>query len=46
MNPILAELIEAAETLLQICRGLDGRANRDLKNYTEVIRKLITKIEK
>lgn len=46
VNPVLAELIEAAERLLEICRGLDGRANRDLRNYTEAIRKLITKIEK
>ena len=36
----------AAEALLNICRGLDGRANRDLRNYTETIRKLIAKIEK
>ena len=36
-----------AETLLlNLCRGLDGRANRDLRSYAETIRKLITKIEK
>ena len=40
------ELIAAAEALLKVCRGLDGRANRDLRNYTEAIRKLIAKIEK
>ena len=40
------ELIAAAEALLDLCRGLDGRANRDLRNYTEMIRKLIAKIEK
>ena len=45
-NPLLTDLIEAAEKLLEICRGLDGRANRDLKSYTETIRKLIAKIEK
>ena len=45
-NPVLAELIEAAEELLKICKGLDGRANRDLRNYTEIIRKLIAKILK
>ena len=46
VNPVLAELIEAAERLLEICRGLDGRANRDLRSYAETIRKLIAKIEK
>ena len=45
-NPVLDELIAAAEALLNICRGLDGRANRDLRNYTEAIRELIAKIEK
>ena len=45
-NPVLDELIAAAEALLNLCRGLDGRANRDLRNYTEMIRKLIAKIEK
>jgi metallo-beta-lactamase family protein len=45
-NPVLDELIAAAEALLNVCRGLDGRANRDLRNYTEAIRKLIAKIEK
>ena len=45
-NPVLDELIAAAEALLSVCRGLDGRANRDLRNYTETIRKLISKIEK
>ncbi len=45
-NPLLTELVQAAEDLLEICKRLDGRANRDLKNYTELIRKLITKIEK
>lgn len=45
-NPLLKELVEAAEQLLAICRGLDGRANRDLRNYAEWIRKLIAKIEK
>ena len=46
VNPVLSELIAAAEQLLSVCRSLDGRANRDLRNYTEVIRKLIAKIEK
>ena len=45
-NPLLDDLVEAAENLLTVCRGLDGRANRDLRSYTETIRKLIAKIEK
>ena len=46
VNPLLTELIAAAEELLNVVRGLDGRANRDLRNYAELIRKLIAKIEK
>ena len=46
VNPLLTELIGEAERLLELCRGLDGRANRDLRSYTEMIRKLIAKIEK
>ena len=46
VNPVLNDLIAEAERLLAVCRGLEGRANRDLRNYTEVIRKLISKIEK
>lgn len=45
-NPILAELVNTAEELLNLCRSLDGRSNRDLKSYTETIRKLIAKIQK
>jgi metallo-beta-lactamase family protein len=45
-SPVLDELIAAAQELLNVCRGLDGRANRDLRNYTETIRRLIAKIEK
>ena len=45
-NPLVDELVDEAEKLLEICRGLNGRSNRDLRNYAETIRKLINKIEK
>ena len=39
-------LIGAAEKLLSVCRSLEGRANRELRSYTESIRKLTAKMEK
>ena len=45
-NPVFLELIEACEKLLKACRGLEGHANKELRSYTESIRKLIAKIER
>ena len=44
--PGLPERGFGGRSMEDLCRGLDGRANRDLRNYTEMIRKLIAKIEK
>ena len=41
---ILGDLIEAAERLLALCRGLGGRPNRELRSYTDRINTLIDKI--
>ena len=40
------ELLNTVELLLRTCRGLEGRANKELRSYTEQIRKLIAKMEK
>ena len=45
-SPAFTELMEAAEKLLRVCRGLEGHANRELRGYTESIRKLIAKMER
>ena len=45
-NPVFEDLIDAAEEFLKVCRTLEGRANKELRGYTEQIRKLITKMQK
>ena len=45
-SPAFLELMEEAEKLLKVCRGLEGRANKELRSYAEHIRKLIAKMEK
>ena len=45
-NPVFEELIAAAEELVKVCKTLEGRANKELRSYTEQIRKLITKMQK
>ncbi len=44
-SPAFLELIETAEKLLRVARGLEGRANRDLRSYTESLRQLIAKMK-
>jgi len=41
-----SELIQAAEALLRTCKELEGRANKELRSFTEQIQKLISKMEK
>ena len=43
---IFAELVAAAERLLRICRGLEGRPNKVLQQYTKAIDKLSDSMEK
>ncbi|MCR5088416.1 MAG: MBL fold metallo-hydrolase [Oscillospiraceae bacterium] len=40
------ELVDVAEKLLKLCLSLEGHANRELRGYTEAIRKLIARIER
>lgn len=46
VSEAFTELIRAVEDLMKTCRGLEGRANKELRGYTEHIRKLIAKMEK
>lgn len=46
VSEAFTELIQTVEMLLRTCRGLEGRANKELRSYTEQIRKLIAKMEK
>ena len=43
-DPLLAELVRAAEELLDTVRGCEGRPNGELRRFTDDIRKLIRKI--
>ena len=43
---IFAELLAAAERLLKICRGLEGRPNKELARFTREIEKLSDSMEK
>ena len=43
---IFAELLAAAERLLRICRGLEGRPNKELVRFTREIEKLSDSMEK
>ena len=45
-SPDFTALVAAAEKLLKTAKSLEGRANKELRGYTESIRKLITKMEK
>ncbi len=45
-NPVFEDLMAAAEELMKACRTLEGRANKELRGYTEHIRKLIAKMLK
>ena len=45
-SPAFLELLETAERLLRTVRGLEGRANKELRSYTDTLKKLITKMEK
>ncbi len=46
LSEAFTELLQAAEDLLKMCRRLEGRANKELRGYTEQIRKMIAKMEK
>ena len=39
-------LVDSAQRLLRICKGMEGRPNRDLKRFTEEIEKLSNAMEK
>lgn len=45
-SPAFLELIETVEKLLRTARGLEGHANRELRGYTESLKKLLAKMEK
>ena len=44
-SPSYTALMQAAEKLLRVSRGLEGRANKELNRYTEQINKIIDKME-
>ena len=45
-SPAFTDLLEMVRKLQEVCQGLEGRANKELRSYTEQIRKLIGKMEK
>ena len=45
-SPDFTALVAAAEKLLKTAKSLEGRANKELRGYTESIRKLTAKMEK
>ena len=45
-SPAFTELIAAAEQLLKTAGTLEGHANKELRSYTESIRRLIAKMER
>lgn len=46
VNPVFAELVQAAEALVQAVRGCEGRPNRELRGFTASIRKLSEKMKR
>ncbi|MCR5136901.1 MAG: MBL fold metallo-hydrolase [Oscillospiraceae bacterium] len=46
ISPAFEELMEAVNELVKVCRGLEGHANKELRSCTEMIRKLIAKIQR
>ena len=46
VNPVFAELVRAAEELMQAVRGCEGRPNRELRGFTNAVRKLTGKIKR
>ena len=46
VNPLFAELVRAAEALMQAVRGCEGRSNRDLRSFADSVRKLTDKIKR
>lgn len=46
VNPLFTELLRAAEALMQAVRGCEGRSNRDLRAFTDAVRKLTDKIKR
>ena len=45
-SPAFTRLIEAAERLLRIARGLEGHANKELAGYADAITRLADKMER
>ena len=46
VNPLFTELLNAADALMQAVRGCEGRSNRDLRAFTDAVRKLTDKIKR
>lgn len=46
VNPLFTELLRAADALMQAVRGCEGRSNRDLRAFTNAVRKLTDKIKR
>lgn len=45
-SPAFTRLITAAERLLKVCRGIEGRPNKELASYADKITDLANKMEK
>lgn len=45
-SPAFTRLIAAAERLLRVCRGIEGRPNKELASYADRITELANKMEK
>ena len=46
VNPLFTELLHAADALMQAVRGCEGRSNRELRAFTDAVRKLTDKIKR
>ena len=46
VSPAFTRLIAAAERLLRVCRGIEGRPNKELASYADQITRLADKMEK
>ncbi len=46
VSPAFTRLVAAAERLLLVCKGLEGRPNKELAGYTDRISRLADKMEK
>lgn len=46
VSPAFTRLITAAERLLRVCRGIEGRPNKELASYADQITRMADKMEK